>query len=480
MHRRRFLAGASATAAAVAARPGYSRTGVSKDMAIFRAAMNIHPGLYRYNSPQEIAARLDRLEADYDRDTSTAGRYLLLSRFLAGLKCGHSYCNFFNQSDPAVIALWSQKTRLPFHFEWLGSQMVVSQDYSGTNQLPAGTVIETINGITSATLLRQLMPLARADGHNDGKRLSILGVRGAETIEFFDVFQGLLFPPVDEMHAIEAQLPDGRRHSLKLPAQTLKDRQSSMTRVAEDSDQPRWTWTVREDGIAVLAMPGWAMWNSRWDWNAWLDARLDSLDNAKGLIIDVRMNEGGDDCGNPILSRLVDAPFPGFNFQERVRFETVPDILAPHVSTWNDNFKSIGLGGKLLGNGFIERPAKDAAAVIFPSEKRIKVAVAALIGPANSSATFAFADAAKRSGKIKLVGAETGGNRRGINGGGFFFTKLPESGVEFDLPLVGYFPYTQEPDQGIEPDVKVVQTAQDIAIGRDPVMNAAVNWLVGK
>ncbi|WP_179504173.1 MULTISPECIES: hypothetical protein [unclassified Sphingomonas] len=75
------------------------------------------------------------------------------------------------------------------------------------------------------------------------------------------------------------------------------------------------------------------------------------------------------------------------------------------------------------------------------------------------------------------MASRPGGNQRGINGGGFFFTRLPGSGIEFDLPLIGYFPATPQPDGGIAPDHFVPQTASSIVQGNDPVMVAAAAWL---
>ena len=73
-----------------------------------------------------------------------------------------------------------------------------------------------------------------------------------------------------------------------------------------------------------------------------------------------------------------------------------------------------------------------------------------------------------------LVGGETGGNQRGINGGAFFFATLPESGLEFDLPLIGTFPPTPKPDRGIVPEVAVPLTGSAIASGRDEAMQRAL------
>ena len=73
-----------------------------------------------------------------------------------------------------------------------------------------------------------------------------------------------------------------------------------------------------------------------------------------------------------------------------------------------------------------------------------------------------------------LVGEATGGNQRGINGGAFFFVRLPQSGIEFDVPLIGYFPDGSMPDAGVTPDIMAIPTPDDIAAGRDVALERAV------
>lgn len=458
-------------------------SGIDEDFVVLRAAMAIHPGAHRYLSPGELARNLAAFESDYAAGARAASYdrcYLALSRFLTTIRCGHSYPNFFNQTDPAVKALFDRPTRLPFDFEWIGRSMIVTADHSGTNALPRGSRITAVDGRDVGDILDTLMPYTRGDGHNDGKRRSLLGVRGAEDIEYFDVFHGLLLPPIGGVHRLALVQPDGRATRVEVPAIGLAARQATMTRVREDSDAPRWTYHVRPDGVAVLDMPGWAMWNSKWDWKSWLSDRLDDAATTHGLVVDLRRNEGGDDCGDPILARLIQRDLIGWTFEPKVRFREVPATLAPHVSTWDDGFRRIGVGGADLGGGWYGLPDRARPVPIRPDAKRLDIPVAALIGPANSSATFGFIYAARRSGRVRMFGEPTGGNRRGINGGGFFFTKLPGSGIEFDLPLIGYFPTTPQPDAGIEPDVVIPATAEAIATGHDAVLETAATWAVAQ
>lgn len=475
-----LAARAPAAAALLDERPGIN---TDLDLSIIRAAMGIHPGLYRFQSPRAAERGLAAFEAAYRTAASRedmAGAYLALSRYLTTLRCGHSYANFFNQDDADVTALFAQKTRLPFWFRWVGDRMIVTRDTEGHGLVP-GSEVESVNGQRAAALLAALLPFTRGDGSNDGKRRALLSVQGQETFETFDIFQGLIAPPAaDGLHRLTLRTPDGRRQTRELPAIDLERRRAAMTRAPETGDAPRWTWEERPDGVRLLTMPGWALWNSKWDWRGWLEERLDSLAGAKGLVIDIRENEGGDDCGDPIIARLIDRPMAGWPFETRLRFTEVPTLLRAHSSTWDDSFYDLGKGARPLGGGEWA-PREDVVQnAIAPSPKRIACPVAALIGPTNSSATFGFTSVARATGKVRLFGETTGGNRRSLNGGAFLFVKLPYSGIEFDLPLKGYVGRGAQPDRGIDPDVQIPFDPAWIGAAKDPVIETAAQWCAGR
>lgn len=477
--RRTLMAGGAALLTGLAARSGAadapSAADLAGDIAILRAALALHPGLHRYNSPATIAAGLDRLRRDFIASTGLDQRYLLLSRFLAGIRCGHSYCNFYNQKRPVAAALFDRPTRLPFRFVWRDDAMIVTG--RGGESLPPGTAILAIDGLPPRRLRDRLLPHVRVDGHNDAKRLSLLEVRGDDSFETFDIFQGLLAPPAGGSFRLRIRRPGGRVETIHRPAIGLAARRAMMP-AAPESDGPLWGWTLRPDGVALLTMPGWGLYNSSWRWQPWLEERLDSLAGARGLIVDLRDNEGGLDCGDPILARLIDRPWTPPAAEQRLRFQRTPAALDPYLDTWDDGFRTLGVGAAPLPGGFFARPGGAEVLTIAPAARRLAVPVVALTSAVNSSATFQFAARLRALGG-RLVGGATGGNRRGINGGAFFFVRLPASGIEFDLPLIGYFPLTPQPDAGLLPDIAVAATAADIAAGRDPVRDRAIALLTG-
>jgi hypothetical protein len=485
--RRTVLAGGAALAAGLSAR---AATPLSPypggDIALLRQAYTaMHPGLLRYNSTAEIDARFDRLQRDFDKPGASgagdlASRYLVLSRFLATIRCGHTYANFYNQSDALQKALFSGQDRLPFTFHWIGERMVVTCDPGGLG-LARGTEVLAVEGRPAPQVLAGLMTLARADGSNDAERRRLMSVEGFARYESFDVFYPLMFGGRDR-YRLRLRTPDGREQDRTLEAIDLKTRRAQAKPFAAAADAAVWTLDWRGE-TAVLTMPTWGLYDSKWDWKAWLAARFEEIDRrgASRLIIDVRGNEGGLDCGDAVIARLIDAPLPPEQTLRLVRYRRAPDPLWPYLDTWDPSFKDWGEAAKPYDDRFFRLDQKEddgrVVGEIRPEGPRFHGKVAVLIGAQNSSATFQFADRIRKNRLGVLIGEETGGNRRGINGGAFFFLRLPESGLEADLPVIGAFPTTPQPDAGLLPDISAPLTAEAIAAGRDPAMEAALKML---
>ena len=481
--------GAGLTASALlSGRVGAAKLAAPEDIALLDEILRtLHPGLYRYQSPKAFEQSLGALENAWAAQPDLASRYLNLSRFLAKIKCGHSYANFFNQSKTIQSALFDQKTRLPFTFRWVGKQMVVLKDQSGTGLLPKGTVVHAIDAVPASDILHRLMPYVRADGNNDAKRRALLSVTGGDTIETFDVFHGLLYDQTglkgrnttSGLHSLRVELPGASAHRLiDVAALDLSQRQAFMAGLDYRGSEPVWQWTVRPDGIAVLRMDGWGLYNSSWNWAGWLNDRLDSLNGAKGLIVDIRENEGGIDCGDLILARISGRDVAKPKFKRMVRYTKTPEHLDRYLDTWDDSFRdwSNQIAAR-EGNFYCLRQEADAT-ISAAGSKKLDVPMVVLTSAQNSSATFQFAGLTKQLGLGTLLGEATGGNQRGINGGAFFFARLPQSGIEFDVPLIGFFPDGRKPDAGLSPDISVAMTPQAIAAGTDPQLQAAVDHLM--
>ncbi len=464
-------------------------TDLQQDVAILREAYEtLHPGLYRYNTRVAMDGHFQDLATQLNHDQSLANAWLAFSVFAAKIRCGHTYPNFFNQDKPVVNALFSGQNRVPFYFEWIDGVMVVTRDFTPGHALPPGTRVTGINGIPASTILARLMTIARADGSNDAKRIALLGVRGDDTYETFDIYFPLLFPVSSPNLFLEVAEPTSRQaHTLAVTALTseqrvapIKDRAAALKGGAE----PVFEWRYLPDGSAYLRMPDWSLYDSKWDWKAWLTARLDELAtrNPPALVLDLRGNEGGLDVGDAILPRLIDRQIQVSAMRRLVRYRKVPADLVSYLHTWDPGFKDWGDTAADLPAPIptappvhyfeLARKGDGGIDTLQPQGRRYSGKVYVLVDANNSSATFNFARTLQQNKLGVLVGEPTGGNQRGINGGAFFFLKLPHSGIEMDLPLIATFPVTPAPDAGLTPDIAVHLTAADIAAGRDPALAA--------
>lgn len=436
----------------------------------------LHPGLLRYNSSQQMRQHFQSLRRQLDHDQSLAEAYVAFSQFAATIRCGHTYTNFYNQPKLIQKTLFENADRLPLYFVWLDGKMIVTQNFSADARIGPGDEVLRINGVSTHAILDRLMSVARADGDNDGKRVAYLQVQGNDRYEAFDIFFPLLFPPKQASFDLDVRSMSGTTYRARVEPLSFAQRLAARPQQTEAGQ----VWSLRYPlaDAAVLTMPTWAMYNNAWDWKAYLDGVFRQLvdRHIQKLVIDLRANEGGDDVGNVILQHLIERPITLPRYDRRVRYRKVPDSLMPYLDTWDASFFDWGNDAQPISNGFFLLTKYDDGTgdVLQPAAPQFHGQVIVLTGPTNSSATFQFIQAAHEAKLATLIGETTGGNLRGINGGAFFFLRLPHSGIELDVPLIGRFSDQVQANSGVAPDIVARQTPKAIADHRDIALEAAL------
>lgn len=465
--------------------PKLSVQQIHADLQVLQKAFTcMHPGLYRYRQPAEVASYFAQLEAAVQSPLSYLEAYRLFSEVAGWVQCGHTYANFFNQSGLIRQLVFDQPDKLPFSTRIIARRLFLEKNASEHPELTRGLEIRTINSVPVAEILNRLLPLVKADGPNDVKRLDDLQLSGLNTFESFDAYFPLIFPPVNGHYTLELVDPHtGQPFSKTVKAVSRQDRLAVLTErygPPPSSLDDLWEFKFLRDSIGYLRMGTFVTYNMKLDWRAFLKNAFGSIKKrgASHLIIDIRGNEGGmDEVSIELAKYLPGRPIVREAREIRTRYQKVPADLEPCLSSWNDRFKDLGRETTALAEGYFRVEDANAELDIPVSKNAFPGQVYLLINAANSSATFYLAQLLQKNKLATLVGQPTGGSQRGTNGGLIAFLRLPNSGIEVDIPVFGSFPLEEKPARGIIPDVIVEPDVDDFFRETDTVLEKVL-WLI--
>lgn len=450
------------------------------------ALVKLHAAPYRHTDSLSLEQRFAQLATYFQQPRQHAEVYRAYSELLGTLRCGHTFASFYNQNTLWQAILFGQKNQLPFAFTWLDGEMVVTRSTPLTPTLVPGTRVLAINGLPIQEVLAKLLPVVKADGDNDAKRIYDLQVTGLGFWEAFDAYFPLYVQPDSTgSFALAVQAPTTANPQLLRVAavsraqrnQALAQQDPALAGSWEDS----WQFKILPNRIGYLRLGTFAIWNFKLNWRKFLQQAFEELQAQQipQLIIDLRGNEGGaDDVAGELARYLIKKPCTMPEWETRTRFLQVPTHLKPYLSTWDTAVFDLRRRGlKPQGAYFVEPKAKP---LVLPPGKRPYTGQAYLLVDAgNSSSTFYLAQTAQKCQLAILAGSTTGGSQQGLNGGFMFFLRLPGSGIEIDVPIFGEFA-PQRPAGGIEPDWPLAPTLTSIASGKDEVLEQLLQRLEGR
>ena len=409
-------------------------------------------------------------------DLSLQDAYLAFSKFVANIRCGHTIVNPWNQQDIIKQHIFDTADKLPFTFQLIDRRMIVTKNVSDNELLSAGTEILSINGHAMSSILDSLLAVTPADGSNNGKRLNKLQLSGTIKHEYFDIYFPLFFPVDAGAFTLEI-MKKGEKETVSADAITTAERKEKLNTqfgLVADSYDALWEFNFPSENTSYLKMGTFVTWQMEMDWKAFLQDAFTEIRarNAEHLIIDIRGNEGGSgDVMDFLQKHLSTKPITLKASRDVVRYQKVSDKNRPYLGTWDDKIFDITWRVVEEKDGFYKsRFDKGEDKVMQPGDNPFSGNLYLLVDAANSSATFHLAKVFKDNKLGTIVGEETGGNLKGTNGGMMFFLNLPNSKIEVDVPVYGYYPTSEQPDRGLIPDVEVKQTVADLAAGRDTVL----------
>ena len=457
---------------------------LKEDIGVLKEALiTLHPGLYKYNTKQQIKSLFSDLDNKTSKPLNEKDFYLILAKFTEKIGCGHTYLNPLNLEEN-IPPFYMPKKVLPFCFVIINRKFIITHNLSSDTTLKKGTEITKINGFTASQIIDSLLQVSRADGKNAiGKKLTNMELVPEQVNKYnlTDIFLPLFFKSIKEDFVIETKSFENKITSSKINGVTATQRGSiykkryGVVPKGENSLKVQ----LLNDSTCYFKIGTFSFFGEANPFTKIIDSLFLSLAHnrkVKNLILDLRTNEGGStDARNSLLKYILPKDFEAKEYKERpfYSFLEVPKKLIPFLNTWDDSFfdpkpDSIFKKNEL---GFYEDQSVESKnSKNFEDFKIItnsfKGNTFLMTSPVNSSAAFEFAWVFKQYKAGKIIGEKTGGTKQGLNGGRFFFLRLPYSRIEIDLPFI-YQAHIGQPDEGILPDYNVTATQQGIYNGHD-------------
>ncbi len=467
----------------------YTPEQIEEDVSVLRKTLQyIHPNLYKYRDSLQLEKDFQVLKAQMLATPDLVTAYKALSQFATRIKCSHTFTNPWNQTTQIKKAIFYQPNKLPFSFQRIGKRLFLDKNASQDTSLHKGLEILRINGVSSEEVMTRLANYITSDGDNYEKRLQRLTLSGAEKFELFDIFYPLEFgsPSIFQLTLKDhksGSIFETQVDAVSKTARTaiLQERYHNLSTQFED----RWQFEIINTETAHLKIQSFANYNSDFNWKGFLANAFQTLKekSIQHLIIDIRDNEGGNELiVQYILERIIQQAITIETPAPYTVYRKIPEELRPNISTWEkrpyDWGNSIQASGK--GRFVLKKQNANRQTKYSPKSNGFKGKTYLLTNAENSSATHLMATYVKKYQLATIVGQETGGNQKGLNGNHYFFHRLPNTRVEIDIPIFGIniLPDTPEtPNSGIIPDVVVEKNSSDLANGIDTEMNVVLDLI---
>lgn len=456
-------------------------------------------GLYQYRSKKQIDSIYNTTIKSIKKPMSVIGFYKIMLHLADYEGSAHNYTipdldlmNFLNR----------QKSFFPYPLMYINGQIIFDGQSS---DIPPGSRIRSINGVSDAQLMRSFYKYYTADGYNTTQKLS------ASVNKSFGI-NYLLEYGINNEFIIEYSGPKSESLQKKvLPAVTLKQRETNLknrfsvpvTDLIDYKKQAPYSFRMLNPATGLLNIRWFGMAYGSDDpkfetYVQFLDSVFKGLDKNKvsNLIIDVRNNPGGSDptFEQPVMY-LTDKSFKE-NEKATIIFD--PKLLPFENYFWgvstSQRMDSISkkMGKEYLkdvypifkNNISVQNPKYNP--VYHPKSPAFKGNVYLLINENVASAASHFASLVKGYVQnVTIVGVETVGGYYRHNGHSPLVYELPNSKIKTQFSIVNLVQDAPKKDNqpeghGIMPDYEVWPSLDDFLQHKDTQMEFTLKLIKTK
>jgi C-terminal processing protease CtpA/Prc len=374
--------------------------------------------------------------------------YQVMQRFCALLKDGHT--NVW--MPPGLFK--EHRDRLPFIMTAVNRRAIVRNvDVLLADQIPIGTEILDIDGKPVRSMIEEdVIPLISTSAPHMYWETAIRSLSS--------VGAGILFGPKGSTAELRIQKPNGQIETIDVRRNHYEKQVEWLVPIPK---VPLSEFRMLDDGVAYMALNDFSPSEIVDEFRA----RLPDLDAAKGIIIDLRKNGGGNsNNSSAIVGHFTTVPFKGASWRTPVndgvyrawgKASENHDFLKKYQDYYYGHvYRSVEADEHQPSDGI-----------------KLQAPTLVLIGRKTASAAEDFLIMADGIEHITTMGEPTHGST-----GQPLSLKLPGGGSARISAKRDFYPDGREfIGLGVQPDVLVGATVEDIRAGRDIVLERALNHL---
>lgn len=437
----------------------------------------IHPGYTRYRTEVDVTDAEQAFLSAAAETRNTGELYLTVSKFLAKIRCEHTEAGL-----PPAMLEWrnSHPSMLPIDFAWVEATAIVTGVAPGVTGISVGDELEAVDGHSMQSLYRAMAPYISVDGFTDQTKASIFAGSDDIGLTTFDVFYPLLHG-YSSSFLLSVRGVDGELRQTRVPAVGAEASGAARgigTVPSNFSDQDAVSWK-RVGDVAVLTIKTFVNYRTQVDPDSVFGPVFREIKDSDvdRLVVDLRSVGGGsDDVADSLLRRLIAKPIT-VGGPSRVKTYQF-DGFRERLSTWDETV--FNMPASLFqkdGTGMytVSPDVSGGSRRAEPAAEAWQGPLTILIGPRNESGATMLLAELRDERKVSLVGEPTGGSAEGPTGGIIAFLTLPESNIRVRVPLIrtttSYKAFS--PGKGVNPDIAITTTIDDLRAGRDRAMEIA-------
>jgi hypothetical protein len=451
----------------------FSPQQLDKDYTIFQNILEQnHPGLYWYTSKDSMDYYFNWGRQKI-KDSLTEPQFKsILSYVLAKMDCGHTSARLSKKYSKYLDTLRSEKF-FPLSLKlWDDTAVVAVNLHRRDTILKRGTVIQAINNRSIKQITDTLFRYISSDGYNRTHKNQVLSNRGSfgslystlfglsprYTIDFVD--------SSGKKHSVITSIYDPARDSLNRSAirQFIRPSRKQQRKLRMQSAR-----SLKIDTASSVAFLEVNSFGRGYGLRKFLKTSFRTLNDQKVqyLIIDVRTNGGGSVTNSTILSKYLAGH--KFKISDSLYAINRNSSYGRYIDKYFFNKLFMWFFTKKRRDGRYHFGYFERHFFSPKTKNHFNGKTYILTGGNSFSATTLFVHAVIKQNNVTIVGEETGGGAYGNTAWLIPDVKLPETKVEFRLPL---FRLVMDKDQpktgrGIQPEVESKPTVDAIRKNQD-------------